>query len=243
MKKSFFKRSCIRSYYVVPVFMLLAFSVGSHAIQRGGGDASSDVALSTQSKLSEKPQQETTEKPQKVAKEAAVKSEDTATKEATVDNPAQTKKEVASNTPAATPPTPKKKTNSQKPQTKVPQKPAPQPFKVTGVRLNGAHHFCSNGYVILQVASATVTTSGSSGGKVGYKVEFDGKLSYQSYAEPYFIQVQKNASAAQITSAGAPGYLISTHPASPGQSVRVRTTTPNAVASPWYSVPSNYDCR
>lgn len=232
MTKLLLKNISVHGRYVIAILALLALATIVYLVQANASTNSQSTRVVPADRHTAKEPQQDKLRKLDATKKPKVKSQG--------NKEAGQSAAKASNQPATAPSTSSGATSGPTPA--KPKPAAPQPLRVTGVQLTGAQYFCSGDYYILQIGGATISTSGSSGGQVGYKVQFDGKLSYQSYASPYFVSVAKNASYTSIAPSSDPGSLVSTHSASPGQGVRIYTTTPNVVSSAWYRIPSSFKC-
>lgn len=164
----------------------------------------------------------------------------------TVDQPKDTQEtpkpagaeQATETTPQSTQP----KTNTSHSQA-APTQPAPNtqpfsgPFAISSVSLQGASWSCSGGVVVVYAWSAQVYASSIVGGTFAWQLEITG--AYDPYA-PYSANatIPKNQVSYQLNGFVQPGPLYSGTSARDGQSVRVHITSPNDVASAWFTVPA-----
>jgi hypothetical protein len=115
------------------------------------------------------------------------------------------------------------------------------PFAVNSVYLQNPTWYCSDGFIIVQVDSATVSSQGPGGGTFSWQVEAkDSDSDYTSTSRNTVIY--PNSFSAILSNESAPGFLFSDSYGSPGEMVRVRVTSPNSVSSSWYTVPASASC-
>lgn len=150
-------------------------------------------------------------------------------------------------TSAAKPSTADSSTNTQTPtpRTASPttaQSPTPNPqpvsapFTISSVALSGVSWMCSGGGVVMYVSSAQVIAMSSVGGTFTWQIEVTGNPSVPG-PTPSSVTIPKSQGSYRITY-GNPGYIYTAVNARDGQSVRVHVTSPNDVASPWFTVPA-----
>ncbi len=159
---------------------------------------------------------------------------------------------VASETPAASPaatPTPQT-APSVAPKTSVAPKPAgsksptptttppqPAPFAITYVRVDGATWYCAGKQLYL-TANGITNASNSSGGSFAWMVESSTSAPLSTPVPSAFPAGRQFLVSSNIDRNG-PWFSGNV---TAGQSIRYRVTSPNNIASAWYTVPASATC-
>lgn len=115
--------------------------------------------------------------------------------------------------------------------------PPPAAFTITSVSVSGATWYCVNNSIYLMAGGITNTNS-TAGGQFTWMIESSTTAPLSTPIPTAFPAGRQYLVSSHIDHNGPAfsGYVTA------GQSIRFRVTSPNSIASPWYTVPANTTC-